>query len=356
MSNPFVSVIMSVYGVEDYIESGIKSIRAQSSSDWELIIVDDKTPDDSIVIARKYEEIDKRIKIYHHETNKGLSAARNTGIKHATGKYLWFMDPDDTVDDDLIEEVEESVKINPAKVVLFGLNEEYYKEDGEFVYDHHIVPIEENFNNKLALRPCVMELEKQTLFGYAWNKFYDREYILERGIKFETVYLIEDILFNIRVFRELDSLNLLGIAPYHYAKRGTGSLTNKFVPEYYALHRKRISELNKMLSYWNLETDENKELLGGLFARYILSALQRNCDKRSEMDRKQRKEFIYKVFIDKLYKKLIPYAKAKESTSLRIWIAILKSGKAMPCLAFGRIVNIIRNGSPMIYNMTKSER
>ena len=81
--NPFFSIVMPVYQVERYISKAVKSIQGQTFSDWELIVVNDCTVDRSAAIAEKFAGIDHRIKIVYHEVNKGLSAARNTGIKEA---------------------------------------------------------------------------------------------------------------------------------------------------------------------------------------------------------------------------------------------------------------------------------
>ena len=108
------------------------------------------------------------------------------------------------------------------------------------------------------------------------NKIYDLDYIRYKKLKYETVRLIEDIVFNIQYCMDIDTMNLLAITPYHYAKRMEGSLTTKFVPDYYPLHRRRISMLYEQQKYWGKDTRETCSVLGSLYGRYILSALERN--------------------------------------------------------------------------------
>ncbi len=88
-----VSVIMPIYGVEKYVEAAVSSVLAQSFTDFELLIIDDCSPDKSVEICRLFD--DPRIQIIQHEKNKGLAGARNTGIRCATGEYLAFLDSDD---------------------------------------------------------------------------------------------------------------------------------------------------------------------------------------------------------------------------------------------------------------------
>ncbi len=353
---PLFSVVMPSYGVEQYLEKAVACIKNQTYSDWELLIVEDGSPDKTGQLAEKLAITDDRIFVIHHEKNKGLSEARNTGIQNAHGRYIWFMDPDDTVDYDLLEKVSDSLKKNPAKLIVFGHIEEYYTEDGSFSYSHEIRPEGKIFANQKALREYVLKLEQETIYGYAWNKMYDLDYIREKGFRYETVRLIEDIVFNIQYCNDITSMNLLPIAPYHYAKRMTGSLTTKFVPDYYPVHRRRIQMLFDQQKYWGTDTKAARSLLGGLYGRYILSALERNCDPKSGMKGRDRRKFARKVFKDPLFQELVMQAEAKDSRMLKIALKVLKTRSAILSTGFGRCIHIVRSGLPMLYSKTKSGR
>ena len=106
---PVFSVVMPTYGVEKYIEKAIRSVQAQTFENWELLVIDDCTCDQSAEIACEIAKTDSRIRIVHHEINQGLSAARNTGIQEAVGEYIWFMDPDDWVEPELMQADRKSV-------------------------------------------------------------------------------------------------------------------------------------------------------------------------------------------------------------------------------------------------------
>lgn len=353
---PYFSIVMPTYGVEKYIEKAILSVQNQTYTDWELIVVDDCTPDQSAQIAAQMAKEDSRIRIVTHQENQGLSAARNTGLQEACGQYIWFMDPDDYVDEDLLATVYQSLQENPAKLVVFGLWEEYYEKDGTFSYRHAIAPKEAFYSNQESLRRQMIYLEQATLYGYAWNKIYDLEYLRSLGLRFENVKLIEDIVFNVEYCMEIDSMNLLPITAYHYQKRLDNSLTNKFVGDYYALHRKRIDILYRQYQLWGMCTEENKQILGSLYGRYILSALQRNCDKRSGMDGRMRRAWFRKVTREDLFQELIPYARATDSRTLPMALRVLRSKSPVLCTAMGRAVYIARNKLPMFYSKVKSAR
>ncbi len=355
-AKPYFSIVMPTFGVENYIAKAIKSIQKQDYPDWEIIVVDDCSPDRSAQIAEGAAETDKRIRIVHHKENQGLSAARNTGIEEAKGKYIWFMDPDDYVDSDVLGQVKASLEKNQAEVVMFGLSEEYYDKKGSLQYTHSICPSEFLYTNQEELRKAVIHLERQTLYGYAWNKIYDLEYIKRNRLRYKDVKLIEDIVFNIQFFMDIKRLNILGIMPYHYAKRLDANLTNKFVPEYFAVHRKRIEQLFRQHLYWGICTEEVKEILGSLYGRYILSALERHCDHRSGMNTIQRLKWCRRLFKQGLFSELIPEAKAEDSRTLSVALVFLRRKSAWLCLLMGRGIYIVRKYLPIIYSKVKSGR
>lgn len=356
MNRPFFSIVMPVYNVQAYIEKAIESVCAQTFKEWQLIIVDDCTPDKSIEIAETYACADERIRIVTHKENRGVGAARNSGQKEAAGEYIWFMDPDDYVDNDLLAYVYASLQKNRAQIVVFGHLEEYYDRAGAFGYTHKIVPEEHYFSAEAELRPYVITLEQETLYGYPWNKIYQLSYLREIHLEYEDVKLIEDIVFNINFCKDITSMNTLAIAPYHYAKRLESNLTNKFVPHYYKLHKRRVEMLFEQYNYWGICTKEIREVLGSLYARYILSTLQRNCDKRAHMNYRERYRQCEAIFSESLFCEIMPYAKAKNSRALSIFLRFLKQKRIRLCLCMGRAVHFISNRLPFLYSKVKSER
>lgn len=352
---PFISVVMPIYNVEKHLDQAVQSVLKQTLQDFELILVDDCSPDKCPGICDKYANSDDRIKVIHHEKNKGLSGARNTGLEYANGSYIWFMDSDDYVDTDLFENVYKSVQKNAAEVVVFGLVEEYYDQNDNLHHTKTVCPKEMLLKEKKDVRKVIINLEMQTLYGYAWNKFYSLVYLKNLGLQYETVTLIEDIMFNVKYCMDIEKMNILAITPYHYNKRMDSSLTAKFVPAYYDLHRQRIQMIYDQYEYWNMCSEKVKSKLGVLYVRYIFSALQRNCDKRSNMTHRQRKQWTKKLFQDQLLNNLLPYIKP-ESTVLKVMSSALKKNQTGFCLFLGRVIYIVKDKCPMIFAKVKHNR
>ncbi len=356
MTQPFFSVIMPVYNVEKHLEAAVRSVQQQTYGDFELLIVDDASPDSSGEIADRLAAEDARIRVIHKPENGGLSLARNTGMEQMTGRYVFFMDSDDTVEETLFTQVAASLEKNPAQVVVFGLVEEYYDANGNL---HHSVPVHYDrdllLTTREALRQEVIHLEEKTLYGYAWNKFYDARYLRSIGLHFEVITLIEDIQFNVQYFMDIERVNILACTPYHYNKRLDGSLTNKFVPGYYELHRKRVEMLYEQYRYWGLLSDSVRRILADIYVRYIFSALQRNCDKRAGLSHKGRKEFIQALYRDTLFKELIAHAQGN-SRLVHMMAGWLKGHHTCLCLCGGRGIFIIKNRLPMLFARAKQNR
>ena len=120
---PKISIIVPVYNVEKYLEKCVRSILAQTFTDFELILVDDGSPDSSGAMCDQFAEQDQRVKVIHKE-NGGLSDARNAGIEIATGEYLGFVDSDDYIADDMYELLYTNI-VKDADLSICGIYDVY---------------------------------------------------------------------------------------------------------------------------------------------------------------------------------------------------------------------------------------
>ncbi len=350
------SVVMPVYGVEKHLEASVNSVLNQTYKNFEIILVDDCSPDGCGALCDTLALREKCISVVHHSENKGLSDARNSGLDVARGDYVFFMDSDDVIEPDLLSQVAESLEKNRAQIVVFGLVEDYYDKQNVLKQSFPI-----SYGRELLLkgfadvRREVIDLEVKTLYGYAWNKIYELSYLRDLDVRFEKITLIEDIKFNVQVFQNADSVNILNITPYHYMKRTDGSLTNKFVPEYYDLHRQRVAMVYEQHKEWDLCTHYARNKLANIYVRYIFSALQRNCDDRSGLSLLGRVKWIHALFSDELFLELIPYA-ASDMKVLIIMISLLQKKRTISCLALGRVIYIVKNKLPILFSRVKQAR
>lgn len=209
--NPKVSIIIPVYGVEKYIERCITSVLNQTYRNLEVILVDDCTPDNSIKIARNTIEGNERscdliIRILHHDINKGQSAARNTAIKEATGDYLFFLDSDDEITENCIEELVKPLNTQKYDIICGGCK-----------------VIEEN-NCKLCKsageihdRDNMIRYFAEGKFGaMPWNKLVNTTFLRSNNLVFCEGVLHEDLLWNFQLACLAKNLYCVNNYTYNY--------------------------------------------------------------------------------------------------------------------------------------------
>lgn len=396
---PLFSIVLPTYGVEPYIAQVLTCLQNQTYSDFEVLVVDDASPDQSAAIAQHFADQDARIRIIHHADNQGLSAARNSGISFAKGCYITFFDPDDTYEPQLLEKVAESLDRQCAQIVLFGHTEDTCNEAGEITqslaYPVPVLPLIESpatsasshsanntdradnadkstnsavvteassecaegheYPTPEAFHSMVLTWEKNIHYGYAWNKFYDLAFIKEYRLKFKNNPLIEDLEFNVEAFSCAQTVNVVSEPLYHYAKREQGNLTNKFEPRYFELHQRRIQLLVDQQKAWGLWNDESRAALGSLYARYIISALERNNDPRAHMLGSDKKAFVGTLYESKLFNELIPYAQAS-SPFLNAAYRPLKRKSIAGALAIGKTVHTAKQSASGVLQKIKAKR
>jgi glycosyltransferase involved in cell wall biosynthesis len=185
---PLLSIIVPVYNAEKYLARCLDSILAQTFKDFECIIVDDGSVDQSPAICDEYAGRDGRIQVLHKK-NEGVSAARNDGIQTAAAGYIAFVDSDDTIHPEMYERMYTAITAGQNDFVCCGY---YHKEKNYSLPNNY-------FNGSQA--EMVYTIKKAELFDYIWNKLYRAEIIRNNNIRFPQGYSFgEDFLFNLNYF------------------------------------------------------------------------------------------------------------------------------------------------------------
>ena len=264
------SVVIAAYNVETFIGNLLQCLLEQTYSDFEVIVVDDCATDGTGKLvdqfATKFQQKSTPYQVIHKPVNQGLSMARNTGLDHANGEYVLFWDGDDLVEDNSLETIAKALDNRIVDFLVYGYTEDYYKGD-EVTYRVEKSPERHCFakdkvqeTESLAKAfPYITNLEQQTMFGYAWNKVFRREFLLEHNLRYETITHVEDILFNLQVVDHMESMLSIEDSLYHYCNRGQARLTSKYLPEYFDLQKKRFTaflSLQEEKIQWAVDTKQ----------------------------------------------------------------------------------------------------
>ena len=240
-SSPSISIIIPVYQVADFIIPCLQSVGNQEyDGRVECILVDDCGTDNSMELARRFIQAYQGsvvFSIFSHPCNKGLSAARNTGMQNATGDYLLFLDSDDQLIDDALGQLSRPVGMEPLDIIVGQVR---------------TVGSDKDFNCTLPPETVLrgvdirMAYAKRLITTMACNKLYRRQMLVQNGLSFEEGIIHEDELWSFQVYHCAQSLCLVGDVTYLYRIR-TDSITTSGSKE------KRIASLHtiacKMQAY-----------------------------------------------------------------------------------------------------------
>lgn len=223
--NPLVSIIVPIYNAEEYLTGCVESILNQEYYNIEVILVDDGSTDRSSEICDFYASQDNRVKVIH-KSNGGVSAARNAGLRIVKGKYIGFVDADDSLQKEMYKELVSKIESENTKIAMCGYQTIFDDSSTDvFLPEYGPIKTEELFR----------DVFNNKMLGVLWNKIFDRELIFTGNgiITFdERVSLREDVLFLSEVCKnEMISVVVLNLYNYYIRKNtlSHGNTTDKSI-------------------------------------------------------------------------------------------------------------------------------
>lgn len=243
---PTISVVIPVYKAEADLPRCINSILSQSYSDFELILIDDGSPDNSGTICDQYAEKDHRIHVIHKK-NAGVSAARNDGIAASTGKYITFIDSDDYIDADFFQAALDEAMHHDADLYVSGIHMDTY-QDGVLsdtltyqIKQHRVLSVKELLEAARSEYPIIC------ICG-PWCKLYKRDLIGKHNILFNTnMCYSEDTDFNLSYLDHAETVVFSDRSFYHYCRSNNESLFSRFHPETYETHTAAYDKMRQLM-------------------------------------------------------------------------------------------------------------
>lgn len=280
---PKISIIVPIYNVEKYINKCVDSILGQTFKDFELILVDDGSPDRCGKICDEYAQKDARVKVVHKE-NGGLSDARNRGIEEAKGEYIGFVDSDDYIDKDMYEILYDSLIENNADISVCGVYDCY----SDRIAQNNIDGKMHVFSNQEALKEV---LYGKKLTAFAVNKLYKREVF--DNMRFPVGKIYEDSFLIPTIFANSEKIVLVSVPKYYYLHR-EGSITSfKFSEKFFDVIE--ASEINLELVNNKFPSIKKQAIFRYLWAHFfVLDKMLLEDDYRNIKGYKQIKSVLKK--------------------------------------------------------------
>ena len=226
------SVIIPVYNVEKYIERCLESVVSQTFRDYEVIIVDDETPDRSMELVQSYVDADPQRFTVIHQKNLGLGGARNTGVAASKGEYVVFLDSDDYIHEDMLKVIDQQLGSGRSELLIYNYID--------------VMPSGEEVDNACGCTENVMVTtvrDRAQLFRFgpnAWRKVYLRSFLHECSFAFPEHTLYEDVYTYI-LLAKAKTIQLCNAYLYYYIHRD-GSIMNSGCSP-------RVMEITKVVDF-----------------------------------------------------------------------------------------------------------
>ena len=278
MKDLLVSIVVPIYNMEKYVGECVKSLVEQTYQNIEILLIDDGSTDSSPEIIDKLALSDQRIRVIHKE-NGGTAMVRNLGVESAKGEYILFIDADDWLSNDCIEECVKEIKENNLDVVRFNYVKEFltYSEQKQNTFLKLETYSAEECQGvaRQIIGLIDGELahpENQNFLASACFNLYNRQIILDNNIKFTDMSKIgafEDGLFNIEYFLHINSFKFIDKPFYHYRKYNEGSCTSNYRKDFL----KRQLYLFEKISALILDND-NQDFKRAFESRVALSTME----------------------------------------------------------------------------------
>lgn len=255
-----ISIIIPVYNVSQYIRRCLDSVLVQTGMEWECILVDDGSPDDSGGICDEYSARDSRFKVIH-KTNGGVSSARNEGLKIAKGEWIVFVDADDFIEPNYISVVSDIITLHHSlDMIVFDMQEGL--EDGKVIKSKLLNDFLEQSCHDVKIISDTSQILRPSLKGASFvnspcNKVYRTSIIKNNELLFTKRVRGEDWLFNIEYILFVRKAAFTRAVLYNYMRNGISAMT-KYCPEQFQLWSENFHTRMRLIRLfkWNVDIKE----------------------------------------------------------------------------------------------------
>lgn len=267
-----VSIVLPTYNVEKYLLKCLESVLSQTYDNYECIIIVDGATDKSYDIALDFCSIHDKFHVYWQE-NAGSGPARNKGLQLAKGDFVAFVDPDDWIEPNYIEEMIRIQELDDVDLVTTYANFVYYREnDSEICRKHRkIVPFV--LKNKMEVRTNYIQLFDKSLISAPTRTLYRMSIIKNNNVEFPNLRRSQDIVFNYRYFSHINKLTVSDYVGYNY-RVSLGDRLNRLKKDYYKTLEYIYSEILDLHKKWDVNLDD--KVAASAFFIHVYSALEAN--------------------------------------------------------------------------------
>lgn len=295
MIKPNVSIIIPVYNVEKYIMQCFDSIINQTYRDFEVIIINDGSTDNSGNISDEYAERDKRFKVFHLK-NQGAGKARNIGLDKANGEYIFFVDADDWLNIDAIQKHVDQIK---EVDMVIGCSNNCYFDNDKFKYskiEYYYPP--NKYLTRDEVRNMYVDIAVNGVSHAPHNNMYKKSIIEQNQIRFPNTKKYEDLAFNNMYIDKINSLSIMDGAVYNYRVSDLKGVAQKLPSNMFEIFTEVNNSLIELLTKWNVMNSNSKKKLNSFYITNVASCINNTYNPNLNYDIRKRYSYIKQIVND----------------------------------------------------------
>ena len=267
MKQPLLSIVIPVYNAKKSIKSIVTCILREEFKDFELLLINDGSTDNTLAILEEIAEKDTRIKVYD-KSNGGPSSARNLGLKEATGQYIQFYDSDDTIPNQALSITTKAIQNTDSDLLISGWQIDLHTSN-QLIKNYEQIHLSREFVSKDVTEYVLRSLGTNGLLYNLWNKLFKAEIIKENNLRFrEDLRFGEDLIFSLQYISKIRSIQVIPDITYHYLTNSKTSVfsSSSLVPEY------RLANDTAIIQFaGNNPSEEIVSLLNWVRSRWLMS-------------------------------------------------------------------------------------
>lgn len=349
---PYISVIMPAYRVEHYIERAVDSLLSQTFRDFELIIVDDGSPDGTGRIADALAARDGRIRVIH-QPNAGAPAARNRAMETAQGRYFFFMDADDWAEKDMLSALYALAEKHNLQAVVAGFYIDTYYDDAHFIRQTLSQP-DEIFSSQADFRAAAWRLFDKNLLYTPWNKLYRADYLRENNIRFPDTFW-DDFPFNLAVFRDIERVGVTERAYYHFIRARAESETARYRADMYEKREEENGWMIELYDHWQLRDPASREMIARRYAERVVGCVENVANPACPKTHRQKRQAVREMLLNPALKEALSIARPRSMT-MRLLLFSFKTGCAPLVLCEGALISFVKRRCARLFTRLKAGR
>lgn len=343
MENPKVSVIIPIYNVAMFINSGMEAFMRQRYADYEILLVDDGSTDDSPALCDAWAAKCTNIRVFHKE-NGGSGSARNLGIENAQGEYIYFFDIDDKADEELLAYCVETADKTQADLLVFS----YHNYDVTIHHNYDILLSDITINSNAELREVYVDEFVMKMNGFPWNKFYRKSFLNAHNIRFEDLLIQQDEVFNLSLYPYVQKAVISSRPLYTYYVYSRGNTRSRFIPQRFDIYCTVNQRFRKLIDYWHLEDERLTRFLYNRFWSSTLEGLVQNLtsDKCIWSSEQKQKEMNH-IADDRLTQEALSDLYTAAGFEQRMYMSAVRQRSIPKLLIWKRIFQTLRKVKQM---------